>query len=385
VAKAPPAYPITRGPSKAPISCQINAEHWLTINGYTDAITLDTFRQRLMFGQSEVSDEIVVHLLSEMETSTLVSWRDAHLRNALMNLGYAQASSSLVTWLNGLAWDGTARLDQFFIEVCGATDDAYTQACAKVMFLSAVARAYKPGCQADVMVVMIGNQGIGKSKNLMSLVPEDAWFTDDLGGDLDQRRASEGLQGKWLVEFGEFARINRSTVEMVKAYISRRTDRYRPAYGRFAKDYPRQCVFIGTTNNPHPLQDLENRRFMPLRCPQAFIELKPDGRDQLWAEAVARFKGGEKWWIDEKSIIDKAKDHQEAARHGDVWEEVLSDKLVNQQETSMTEVANLLGIKMDRLDKATQTRIGLVMQALKWHRKRVRNGTTLGYVYERRP
>jgi predicted P-loop ATPase len=357
----------------------------LTEAGHADSVSLDTFRQRLMLGKSEISDEIIVHLLGQIETETGIPWRDTHLRNALLNVGAANGHSSLLDWLNGLAWDQTARLDRFFVDVCGAADDAYSRACAKVMFLSAVARAYRPGCKADVMVVLCGNQGIGKSKSVLALVPDEAWFTDDLGGDLHERRIAEALQGKWLVEFGEFARINRSTIDMTKSFLTRLTDRYRPAYGRVAKDFPRQCIFIGTTNNRQPLQDVENRRFMPLWCPQYFIDLTPTYRDQLWAEAVQRYQAGEPWWLTDTALIALAKDHQETARHADAWEDVLSEKLVHQSLTTMSEVWTLLGIKVDRLDKPTQTRIGLAMQALGWERRRVRNGRVLTYVYERTP
>jgi predicted P-loop ATPase len=384
VAKSSPSYPIlTRGLLKEPISCQLNAEHWLKETGHADRVTLDTFRQRLMLGKSEVTDDIIVHLLSEIEADTGVAWRDTHLRNALLNLACQQSHSSLLTWLDDLQWDGTARLDTFFIEVCGATNDAYSKTCAKVMFLSAVARAYRPGCKADIMVVLCGAQGIGKSKSLVSLVPDETLFTDDLGGDLHERRIAEALQGKWIVEFGEFARINRSTIDMTKSFLTRTTDRYRPAYGRVARDFPRQCIFIGTTNNRQPLQDLENRRFMPIWCPQYFVDLTANFRDQLWAEAVKRFQADEPWWLTDKALIEDAKEHQENARQNDVWEEILSDKLSLQHETSMTEVANLLGIKVDRLDKPTQTRLGFVMQALGFQRRQVRNGNVRSYIYER--
>jgi putative DNA primase/helicase len=380
-----PRYPMTRGTSQVPIACQLNAEYWLTEAGHAEHLTLDTFRQRLMLGKSEVSDEIIVALMSQIEAETHIPWRDTHLRNALLNVGAAQAHSSLLLWLDGLTWDRTARLDRFFIDVCGADDDEYSRACARVLFLSAVARAYRPGCKADVMVVLCGAQGIGKSKSVLALVPDEAWFTDDLGGDLHERRIAEALQGKWLVEFGEFARINRSTIDMTKSFLTRLTDRYRPAYGRVAKDFPRQCIFVGTTNNRHPLQDVENRRFMPLWCPHYFIDVTPKYRDQLWAEAVARYQKKERWWLTDAALIALAKERQEDARQADAWEDILSDKLAHQSETSMSEVSALLGIKMDRLDKPTQTRIGIAMQAIGWERKRVRQGARLVYVYARIP
>jgi hypothetical protein len=103
----------------------LNAEHWLKDAGHAPQLTLDTFRQRLMLGKSEVTDEIMVHLLGEMEADTRIAWRDQHLRNAMLNLASDQAHSSLLNWLDHLTWDHTARLDRFFIEVCGAADDAY--------------------------------------------------------------------------------------------------------------------------------------------------------------------------------------------------------------------------------------------------------------------
>jgi predicted P-loop ATPase len=151
-----------------------------------------------------------------------------------------------------------------------------------------------------------------------------------------------------------------------------------------ARDFPRQCIFIGTTNNRQPLQDVENRRFLPLWCPQYFIDLTTQTRDQLWAEAVHRYHTGEPWWLTSKTMINLAKTHQEDARQSDAWEEIISEKLANQYETTMSEVWTFLGLKVDRLDKPTQTRLGLAMQALGWERKRVRSSKVRSYIYERK-
>jgi predicted P-loop ATPase len=375
-------YPILRGKDHHLISCQINAEHWLRLSHHADALTYDRFRQRLMYGESEVSDELLIEFLSEMEDDTGIPWRDHHLRNAVIHVATQHATSCLTAWLDGLAWDEKARLDTFFT-ICGAPADPYTAACARVLFLSAVARAYQPGCQADVMVVMIGRQGIGKSQSLISLVPDESWYTDDLGSDLHERRAAEGLQGKWLVEFSEFARINRATNDMVKSFISRRTDRYRPAYGRTAKDFPRQCIFIGTTNDAQPLKDVENRRFMTIECPGYFVSIGASERDQLWAEAVHRYRHSEPWWILDKPLQDAIREHAEEARQHDPWEEVLRPWLQDVTQTTQHEVARLLDIPEVRLDRSLKTRLGIALAALGFRHKRVREGDQLKYRYER--
>jgi putative DNA primase/helicase len=276
-------------------------------------------------------------------------------------------------WLDGLTWDGKKRVWRFFPDAYGAEVSEYTQACAEVFFGSAVARAYDPGCQADVTVVLIGDQGIGKSRGLAALVPEPSWFTDDLGGDLHDRKVGEGLQGKWLIEFSEFARLNRAALDVVKAFLSRRVDHYRPAYGHVARDFKRQCVFIGTTNNRLPLQDLENRRFMPVHCPQEVIDIAPH-RDQLWAEAVSRYKAGEPWWIKDQALLKTVKERQDDARQHDEWEEILRHALKRVNQVTLTAAAKRLGLPMDRFDKSLQTRLGLVMKTIGFTRRRASTG-----------
>jgi predicted P-loop ATPase len=366
---------------KRMISCQHNALVWLTEHQKASTITMDTFKQTIAVDTEALTDETVIELVRQMEASTMIHWAKDHVWSAAVSLGARHATSSLRTWLDSLRWDRKQRLRTFFTDAYGSEMSDYTAACAKVLFLSAVARAYQPGCQADVMVVLIGDQGIGKSKGIAELVPDPSWYTDDLGGDLHDRKAGEGLQGKWVIEFGEFARINRATLDVVKSFISRRVDHYRPAYGRVAKDFPRQCIFVGTTNNPLPLQDLENRRFMPVHCPKDVTDIAAQ-REQLWAEAVHRYKAGEPWWISEKALLKTVKEQQEEARQHDEWEDLLREELKLLSHITLAEAAGRLGLTKDRLDKGTQIRLGLVMKAIGFSRKRETTGTR-PYYWER--
>jgi hypothetical protein len=370
--------PWIRGGGGKIISCQHNALFWLTDHGYDQRVASDTFKQCIMVNGSPLTDDVAIDMVRQMEASTMVRWTETHVHSAIVSLGNRRAHSSLTTWLNSLIWDRKKRLDTFFAHTYGAEYSTYTAACGYVLFISAVARAYEPGCQADVVVVLIGDQGIGKSRGIADLVPDPSWYTDDLGGDLYDRKAGEGLQGKWLIEFGEFARINRATLDVVKAFLSRRVDHYRPAYGRIAKDFPRQCVFVGSTNNDQPLQDLENRRFMPVRCYNQIADIAPQ-RDQLWAEAVYRYRAGESWWVTDKTLLSTVKEQQENARQHDEWEEILRESLKPLTQITLSEAANRLHISMDHLDKSTQTRLGLVMKAIGFIRKRETSGDRAWY------
>jgi hypothetical protein len=363
------------------ISCQHNALLWLTAQGFPAKIRLDTFRQEITVDGQPLTDELVIELVRQMEDSEKIHWTDAHVRSAVISLATRNASSGLTTWLDALQWDQKSRLWTFFRQVYGADDSEYSAMCGQILFLSAVARAYQPGCKADVMVVLIGDQGLGKSKGIEDLVPDQAWYTDDLGGDLNDRKAAEGLQGKWILEFSEFARINRATLDVVKAFLSRRVDHYRPAYGHLTKDFPRQCIFIGTTNNPLPLHDWENRRFMPVRCTRYRDEI-PELRPQLWAEAVHRYKAGMPWWVTDAGMLHTVKAQQEDARQHDEWEMILQPRLLGVRRTTLEAVADCLGIKPDRLDKSIQIRLGLVIKVLGFTRKRESSGSR-AYFWER--
>ena len=365
----------------AMISCQTNAKTLLVQRG--TVIRHDRFQRALLIDDQVIDDELVVQITGELEDSTGIRWVQEHVRSAIIDLGRENQFSSLTTWLDSLKWDGEHRLNTFFNEAYGIAHDTYGAECARVLFLSAVARAYQPGCQADVMVVLIGPQGIGKSMGIASLCPHPDWYSDDLGCDLFASRSAEGLQGKWLFEFSEFARINRATLDIVKSFITRRVDRYRVAYGRTTKDYPRTCVFVGTTNDQQPLHDVQNRRFMTIRVGHGDVAWIVAHRDQLWAEAVSRYQGGEKHWVTDPAMIEECISRQEESQFVDAWQEILAERLTGYENITVPRAAELLDIKPDRLDRSAMTRIGIALQQIGFKRRRVRDGQKLGWVYER--
>jgi predicted P-loop ATPase len=160
---------------------------------------------------------------------------------------------------------------------------------------SIVARAYQPGCKVDYTVILEGGQGIYKSQACRALVSEE-FFAENLPN-LLKKDAVEQLPGKVLIELPEVVTLIREDPENFKAFTTRQVDRYRESYGRNAADYPRITVFVGTTNRSDYLNDDTGaRRIWGIPVGHIDIaELKKD-RDQLWAEAVHRFKAGKRWW-----------------------------------------------------------------------------------------
>jgi predicted P-loop ATPase len=222
----------------------------------------------------------------------------------------------LKDYLSGLRWDGVYRLDDLLIRYLHAPDNDYVRAVTRKWFTAAVARVFEPGRKFDQMLVLCGPQGLGKST--LCQVMSRGRFSDSIT-DLRGKSAYEQLQGSWLVEFAELASMKRAEVEVIKNFVSKTEDSYRPAYGQFIRTYKRQCVFFGTTNDIEFLKDRTgNRRFWPVEVSgpetvpeQGVLVGLEDEVDQLWAEAVMRYREGEALWLNDGALQQFARTEQE--------------------------------------------------------------------------
>jgi predicted P-loop ATPase len=202
-------------------------------------------------------------------------------------------------YLDALTWDGTPRIASWLDRYMSAAGDpAYLSAIGRCWLISAVARIKWPGCKADHVLVLESGQGTFKSTSAGILAVHPAWFADNVG-DVRSKDAALQLSGKWIIELSELSNIRRAEVEAVKGYLSRTQDVFRPPYGRRAVTVPRQCAFIGTTNEREYLRDRTgNRRYWPVNCKRIDLAALERDRGQLWAEAVHCYKSGEKWHLD---------------------------------------------------------------------------------------
>jgi predicted P-loop ATPase len=203
-------------------------------------------------------------------------------------------------YLDACTWDGVPRVDTLLIDYLGAEDNAYTRAVTRKALAAAVARIYRPGCKFDYMLTIRGRQGLGKSALIAKLGGQ--WFSDTFST-MQGKEAYEQVMGVWIMEVGELAGMRKAEAETIKLYISKQTDRFRPAYGRRMQEFPRQCIFIGTTNETQFLRDTTgNRRFWVVDTPNdpthdMWEELTPETVRLIWAEAVEIYKAGEKLYL----------------------------------------------------------------------------------------
>lgn len=217
---------------------------------------------------------------------------DNDLRSALEQAFHMNEFHPVRDYLQQLVWDGTERIDTLLQDAFGVEDNAYTRAVSRKWMCGAVARVMRPGVKFDCVPVLVGAQGVGKS-TFASLLAK-GWFNDSMIN-MGSKDGYESLRGSWIIELGELASLKRQEVDSIKAFVAKQEDTYRAAYARRAATYPRQCVFIGSTNEAEFLKDRTGeRRWWPVNVEHKLDRQRlTEAVDQLWAEAVVRWKAGE--------------------------------------------------------------------------------------------
>jgi len=186
-------------------------------------------------------------------------------------------------------WDGVKRIETLLIDHMGADNSDYVKIVTLKTFAAAVQRIYNPGVKFDSVLTLVGPQGIGKSTMWLKLVGPE-WFNDNLSlYDMKDKTASEKLMGHWIVEIAEMAGMRKAELEAVKGFMSRTADKFRPAFKRVSESFPRQCIFIATSNEENGLlrDTTGGRRFwiVGVKDKISFDWIEAN-RDQIWAEAL---------------------------------------------------------------------------------------------------
>lgn len=223
----------------------------------------------------------------------------------------------LKDYLLSLQWDGVRRMDTLMIDYFGAEDTAFTREAIRKCLVAAVARAVCPGTKFDNMLILAGRQGTGKSTFFGMLGME--WYSESLST-FEGKDAAELLQGYWIIEAGELTGLNKTEMNTVKQFLSKREDVYRAPYGRRPEPYPRRCIIVGTTNDQEFLRDVTgNRRFWPIDSGtvnpvKSVWKDLPREVEQIWAEAVCLLRAGEPLTLSQEAgriAEDKQAEHRE--------------------------------------------------------------------------
>ncbi len=320
-----------------------------------------------------------------------------HIEEAVTVVANSNKFHPVREYLTSLEWDKTPRIDTWLTSFLGVVDTEYSRAVARKTLCAAVMRVMHPGIKFDHVLVLEGAQDIGKSSAVEILGGK---WAADAPVDPHSRDTVQLLQGRWIVELAEMEVTRRADAEALKAFITRRTDMARLAYGRTVSEFPRQSIFIATKNpnaeGTYLKDDTGNRRWWPVRCnPPRQIDFRglKDARNMLFAEAIHRVKTlpGEKLFMETDTLKDIAR-HEAGLRHAEhEWTECVAmwiaecDKRPETRRDFLTARDVFLGAlgSTDRaMDRKSATSIAGIMRTMGWPAgfKRVNGVFCRGYM-----
>ena len=294
----------------------------------------------------------------------------AAIERELLAIAHENAFHPVLDYLNELVWDEQPRLNAWLSKYCGAKPTELNAEFGSKMLIAGVRRIKRPGIKFDTMLVLEGAQGKGKSLVAQTLAVREDWFCASLDLGTDDKTKGELLSGAWVVECQELDGIKSTTTQSLKKFLSNSVDKYRRAYGRDAKDHPRQCIIFGTTNDTTYLRDLTgNRRFWPVEAGEIDIEALTKDVNQLWAEAVVRERQGESITLS-KHLWEAAAVLQRERMVEDAFANALQDALGQLTgRISMDSVKLYLGLDTAKMKPSDIRRIKSAMAELGWEYK----------------
>lgn len=338
-------------------------------------IRFNEFAGEVELDGDPITDSIDCEVAIWLDKVYSINAQSKSIHEAINTAAQRQPYHPVRSYLDRLKWDSSPRVEQLLSHYMGAEGSQLHAAISKCFLVSCVARIYKPGCKVDTTLILQGKQGARKSTAFATLCKNREWFSDT-ALDLRNKDSRQALPGVWIYEMAELDGIRPREASTVKAFLSNGIDRYRPSYGRRMIRWPRQTVFVGTTNEQAFLSDnTGSRRFWVAQVGDILLEELAKDVDQLWAEAVFLYKRGEQWWLDEEHTA-PLQEASEPFQQVDSWEDAINE-YINSKQTNGILIGDVL-TRAINMDLASQTkqhtmRVAGIMQKLGWKKKRVRD------------
>lgn len=270
----------------------------------------------------------------------------------------------------------THLLDNPSQKYLGTTDPIY-DAMLKKTLISAVARAFNPGCKVDTVLILHGGQGYRKSTFFKVLAGD--WFNDDLGSNVSDPNEKMKLSAAWFLEWGELERIfNQRDASSIKSFLTSTSDMYRRPWGKTVESYPRHSIIVGSSNRDDFLNDATgDRRYWIIPIQKRIdTDLLQADRDAIWAAAVALYNQKQSWELSREEEVERAIINAQFQRE-DPWKDAIEFYCQGRNEVSVSEImTNVIKLELSKQGKADQMRIGDILRVLKYTRKKS-NGRVL--------
>jgi|LakMenEpi03Aug12_release.lakeMendotaPanAssembly.Ray.scaffolds.fasta_scaffold17189_8 predicted P-loop ATPase len=344
-------------------------------------IAYDEFTDQLLYKQSDgdvwqaLTDNRLTQLRIELAKKGFMSISRQDMSDVAHHIGGLNKFDSAINWLNELVWDGQPRIERFLTVYFSTIDDDYCRAVALYFWTALAARILDPGCQADMLPILIGAQGSGKSTGVASLVPDPAYFCELDLADRDDN-LSRKMRGRLIAELSELRGLRTKDSEAIKEFITRKHENWIPKYKEFGNTFARRLLFVGTTNEEQFLADATgNRRYLPVTVGTVDRDGILRDRDQLWAEAAVLYRQqGIQYQQAERLARQQHADYEIK----DAWEEAIRDwieprssRMLFSGVTTQEILEDVLELPLAKHDRANQSRVSSIMRKLGYRSQRI--------------
>ncbi len=165
--------------------------------------------------------------------------------------------------LNFTEWDKKDRFPELY-RMMGISD-SFDKTLVHKWALQTIAVLYntqESPVGAQGVLVLQGDQGIGKTELFRHLAIEDSFFKGGATLDMSNKDSMMSATKVWICELGEVDATTKKQQSALKAFLTEVTDRYREPYARTESVRTRRTSFCGTVNPKEYLTDpTGNRRF----------------------------------------------------------------------------------------------------------------------------
>lgn len=342
-------------------------------------VAFDTFRAEMMMAPHGTGewrplddDDLTTFRIDLPERLGFYPISKDMMRDAIGKVGKINQFDTAQVWIESLPpWDGVERAPRFMTDYMGCADTDYAKAVGLYMWTGHAGRVMHPGCKADMSPILVGDQGIGKTRGVIAISPSEDFFCEIGFHDKDDD-FSRKLRGTLVVEIAELRGLNSKDAQTIKALMSRQFEKWTPKFKEYRTQFPRRLMFWGTSNEDEILADATGeRRWLPIRVERDVdVEAIECDREQLWAEGLARWRKSGVAWRDAERL---ARNEHAKFKISDPWSYAV-EKWLDEENVACvsnkngdgfrSEVVALEALRIDlgRYGRPEEMRIGRILR-----------------------
>lgn len=397
---SPPLVPITAGDVKRLLKCDKSGyampilPNVITVlsapNVYPHRLAYDSFKDVLV---STPIGEIEWQPVTDTYYTATRLWLEnvakfnpvsrEMVRDAIYYIAEVNKMDTAQLWLSTLIWDRTPRVRDFLSKYMGTINGKYEKSVSMYIWTALAGRIMQPGCAADMVPILIGNQGLGKSTGIAAMVPDPDYFVEIRLDEADDVIARK-MRGVLIGEIAEMRGLRTQDLERIKSFVTRKHEKWVPKYQEFATTFARRCIMMGTSNEDDLFMDTENRRWLPVRTTGVDVDAIKRDRDQLWAEAL-------QIWIEEGIHWQKAEElgkaEHEEFKATDAWSPIIEQWLKDNPATGLKlhdVLTQAVGMDVRHINRSHELRAASCLRSAGYEKRTVRAGDKVHKVWVRK-